>query len=214
MKTVYPSLSIPAPTRLAMFKREAANGKWARPMTWRDVRFATLRSDGGSNQGFNDKTPVWYFHSGPQFRNEKFCDEVDGVRINHKGWFTDGEFCEDTSRGIIGSLPHGKFIAGYFLSMNGERVYFPELFDDETDAANMADEHARIIGEEESEHAAKFQAAQSLENEIEDSFTRLRECIVLRHVKCMDYVKSEIIDLIETIRDKRETLKTEYAGVL
>jgi hypothetical protein len=33
MSTIYPALSIPAPRRLAIFRAEAAEKHWARPMT-------------------------------------------------------------------------------------------------------------------------------------------------------------------------------------
>ena len=165
-------------------------------------------------QGFNDKTPVWYGLHGPYFRDERFADEVQDAHIRHKGWYTDGRFCSDTARGIIGRLTHGRFIAGYYLSMNDERVYFPGVFDDETEAARMADEHAQVIGEQECEHAERFDAAQQLESKIEDSLQRLRECFVLRHRECMGYVRDELRELIETIRDSRDTLANEFKGVL
>lgn len=157
MPTIYPPLTIGARARLAMFKREASQPNWARPMTWRDVRFAKLTSHTGLDQGFDGEgracTPVWYTHDGAEFRNERFCDEVEGTRIGHRGWFTDD--CEDeTVRGIVASLPHGRFIAGYLLSMNDERVYFPEVHTDESDAARMADEHARVIAESERDYQA------------------------------------------------------------
>ncbi len=211
MPTIYPSLATKATLRLAMFKREASRTTWRKPMTWRDVRFATLRDASGLWQGLNDKTPVWYSHNGEQFRNERFADDV--LKSRHTGWFTDIDQ-SDTARGIVAGLPHGRFIAGYVLSMNDERVYFPEIFTDESDAAGMSDEHARVIAEQESEHTARFDAAQKIETEIADAFTRLRECICLRHIACMDYIKDEISELIESIRDKREELRANYAGVL
>lgn len=164
-------------------------------------------------QGFNDKTPVWYSLDGAQFRDECFADEVRESRLNHRGWYCD-TIQESVARGIIGRLTHGRFITGYYLSLNDERVYFPGVFDDETDAAHAADEHARVIGEQEMEHAERFDAAIRLESKIEDSLQRLRECFVLRHHGCMGYARDEISELIETIRDSRDTLANEFKGVL
>lgn len=162
MPTTYPNLSIPAPRRLAIFRAEAAEKHWARPMTWRDVRFATLKSSSGMGQGFDDKTPVWYCHdAGAQLRNERDCSEI--VRSLPQGWYVD-EWQDDTAIGIVAGLPHGRFLAGYRLTMNDERVYFGEIFDDEGDAARMADEHARIVGESESEYAAKERAEMERED--------------------------------------------------
>ena len=114
----------------------------------------------------------------------------------------------------MASLTHGRFIAGYTLSDSGERVYFPEIFTDESDAAHMADEHARITGEDQLEHSQRFDEAQNLDSEIDEAFIRLRECIVLRNTACMGYVRSEITRIILSIRNKRETLATSYAGVI
>lgn len=218
MPIIYPPLSTPAPRRLELFKREASQGKWVRPRTWRDVRFATLRSPCGMSQGFNGegrhRVPVWSSHdAGEQFRNERFCDEVEGVRMEHTGYYTDTHRV-DLVRGIVASLPHGRFIAGYHMTGNGERVYFADLHTDEKDAARMADEHARVVGEAEVAHAQRFDEAQTLEGTLETSLMRLRECIALRHTACMDYVREEIAELVQTIRDTRETLRTDYAGVL
>jgi hypothetical protein len=143
MPTKYPSLAIGAKRRLELFRKEAANGKWARPMTWRDVRFATLTSETGLSQGFNgegvNQTPVWYTQDGPEFRDE--FDATHGVAsIRHGGWYTDMHQ-EERAIGIVTRLPHGRFITGYRWTSNGERVYFPDLFDDAEDAARVADEH-------------------------------------------------------------------------
>lgn len=220
----YFNLSIPAPKRLALMREDFATHaarypycpEHAKPKTWRDIRGTTHKSVhaycGGLDQGFNGtdghKTPVWYCHTGPQFRGERFADDCDRGP-SHQGWFSDTDYCEKV-RGIVGRLTHGRFIAGYHWSNNGERVYFPEVFGDEGEAANMADEHARAYAETCMEDSQMQDAVRNLETEIEDSFQRLRECLVLRHKACMHYVRDEISELIETIRDKRNTLKNDF----
>ena len=146
----------------------------------------------------------------------------DIVRIEHTGWYTndDGTTAKDGSGkawGTVAALPampgfsEGRFLAGYHWGDNGGTVLWPELYSDKKDAADMADEHARVFAELQREDSAKFNAARALETDIEDGLTRLRECIALRHKVCMDYVRDEIVDLCATIRDKRETLRTRYA---
>lgn len=216
MPTVYPSLKIGAATRLAMFREEAAGRNWSRPLTWRDVRFATLASDTGLSQGFNGdggaRVPVWYTQDGRQpFRDERFCDDV--ARIDHQGWFADADG-DETVRGIVSRLPHGRFIAGYLSSVNGERVYFADLFDDEREAAHMADEHARVTAESEREDSERSREAFMLEGETESLLQRLRECIALRHRPCMAYVRGQARELVETIRANRKRLSSEFADVL
>ena len=86
----------------------------------------------------------WYTHSGEQFRNERDACEV--LRMRHTGWFTDN-YQDDTAVGIVASLTHGRYIAGYRWTSNDERVYFDDVFTNEDDAARMADEHARVFAE-------------------------------------------------------------------
>lgn len=207
--------------RLSVLKMKANDFNRSRPpglaIDWRKARAYTFGNWRAAycdmSRGFNDgKTPVWCAHTGEQFRNERFCDDVSEARIGHTGWFCDVDQ-GNKARGIVGMLTHGRYIAGW-MSDNDERVYFDEVFDNEVDAARMADEHARVIAEQESEYNARFHAAQNLETDIDDSFTRLRECLVLRNVACMEYVRDEARGLIECIRSNRETLKTDYAGVL
>jgi hypothetical protein len=55
-----------------------------------------------------------------------------------------------------------------------------------------------------------FQAARRLESDNEDALARLKECLALRNNPDFD-LRDEARDLIETIRENREKLKTEYA---
>lgn len=177
MPTTYPPLSIGAARRLAMFRAEALKPGWVRPMNWRDVRFATLRSDTGFGQGSDDKTAIWHTQSGADyFRAVRYADEVYRG-ITHIGWFTDADEHggKETARGIVASLSHGRFIAGYELSMNDERVYFAQVFTNETDAARMADEHARVIGEQESEYQSQWREGNKLDSLIDEKLADVRE---------------------------------------
>lgn len=170
------------------------------------------------DEGFNYKTPVLYtFHD--QF-GEQFAHEI--VRMDHTGWFTNehGETYRDgggLARGIVASFdprpgfPNGWFIAGYHCGDNDERVWFLDVFDSAEDAARMADVHARVFAEAQREYNAKWNKAREIETDIELDKHRLIECIALRHKKCMGYVRDEITRLIESIREKRETLRVEYA---
>lgn len=76
-----------------------------------------------------------------------YCDEVDGARIDHKGWFTD-DFCAEAVRGIVFRLPHGKgFLAAWSLgeSMIGEVEYY--IYEDEVTAAYAANKEAESQAE-------------------------------------------------------------------
>ncbi len=186
------------------------------PATWREARrygFGNWRAAYcDMSQGLNDNKPVWYAHTGEQFRDERDYREIV-TSARHTGYYCDTEQ-SGLAIGIVGRLTHGRFIAGYRLTDNGERVYFGEVFTDEREAADMADEHARIIGEAELENAEQYREAQNLESETEAAFSRLRECLALRHKACMKYARDEVSALVRTIRNNRETLRTRYAGIL
>lgn len=201
----YPPLRIGAKRRLELFRKKAAERRWARPMTWRDVRFATLKSHTGLDSGLSNGEPIWYTFT-PVFKREQYADEI--TRLGHTGWYTDSY--GEKARGLVIALPHGRFIAGYEWSSNGERVYFPTVYDDKNDAAQAADDEARRFAEQAQEDDAKYQAARELEDKIEDGTKRLRECIALRNKACMQYVRGEAQQLIDNLRRWRETLRTEY----
>lgn len=220
----YFDLTIPAPRRLALmrqaFTQHAAKyphcPEHAKPDSWRQVRAYRMTSwraafCAGLNPGLNDGAPVWYAHDGAQFRGEQFADEILSTR--GRGYYTDSD-AYATARGIVGRLPHGRFIAGYFWSDNGERVYFPDIFDDADDAAHFADGRAERFADQSREDSYRYNEARDLETKIEDGLTRLRECIALRHRACMEYVREEAREIIETIRQARETLRTDYADFI
>lgn len=210
----YLDLNRSAPERLAALR--AANS--AAPLAAREWNLCNWHSAFAAlDQGKqSDGTPIWYTHCGAEFRDE-FCDEIEvnGYKlIDHQGWYTDGDYASETARGIVVRLPHGRFLAGYYLSMNGERVYFPRVYDELRDAIYAADEHARRIGEQESEYQNRWNAARRIEDEIAGKLARLSECLALRHKPAFRArMRREIQALIAAIRDKRDELKADYSDV-
>lgn len=188
------------------------------PGDWRKARHYTMKgyasAYGALVQGFNDKTPVWYCATGTIFRNERYAHEV--LKLGHTGWYDnpEGESSRDGSglvRCIVGMLTHGRFIAGYELGSSDERVYFDCVYSDEDSAARDADGYAETFAEKEREYQTIWREARDVEDENENAFKRLRECIALRNRACMDYIRDEIRELCETIRTNRERLSTEFA---
>lgn len=169
--------------------------------------------------GKQNGEPVFYYFG--ELLPEQWCDEV-ARSINHTGWFTnpDGETYRDGSgkaRGIVVTLPvrpsfpDGVFLAGYVYGDSGERVVWPDCFNDADDCARTADGYAETFAEKEREHSIKWQEARDVENENENALQRLRECIALRNRACMDYIRDEIRELCETIRTNRVRLAGEFA---
>lgn len=237
-KLAYFDISIPAPVRLAMMRRdfEQHAAKYpncpdhAKPKTWRDVRGWTHKSYqaafcAGLSAGFNGeglgRVSVWYSHTGPHFRDETPVHDRDAwavsSREHHKGWYTehDGTTSRDGSGlawGIVARLPHSRFIAGYQWGDNDERVYFSEIFSDEGKACRAADSHAESFAEMCKEDSYKNEQARELSESIEEAFTRLRECLALRNKACFARLRDEARELMATIREKRHELKTEFSG--
>jgi len=208
------------PARMAILRMIAADNVNNRnestrlqPGDWRGARDYTLASYAAAyGAGISQGAGQWYSHGGEQFRNERDAGDILS-KHDYRGWFTDVD-CNEKAIGIVASLPHGRFIAGYRWTSNDERVYFPEIHTDENDAARMADEHARVFAESAREDDEKQHEAMKLTDEVEDQLQRLRECLVLRHRACMAYVRDEIAELVEDIRNNRDTLRTQYANYL
>ena len=209
------SRTVNAPRRMEALRARAANKSLP---DWRAARDWTLRNGSGAygdlSQGFNTenagspfekKRAIWYTHTGPKFRGERFADEVDGGP-DHTGWFT------DKVRGIVGRLSHGRFIAGYHNSDNDERVYFGDVYTDESEAASAADSEAESLAEVEREYSERWRAAQRLNDKAEECVERLRAYLSARNDKrtaARELAECEIA----SIRSIREELANDYADI-
>lgn len=190
---------------------------------WRKARTKTfITMSPALDQGFNTqnagsqyekKTPIWYTHSGPQFRNEKDSHEVENMRMDHTGWFSDAD-CSEMFIGIVGALTHDRYIAGYRKTDSGERIYFGHVFDNERDAANYGDNAARIDAETEQEYSQRWQAAQDLDCDINEAMQDAARLFALRHHrKFGESARESLANVVETIREKREELQNEYSDI-
>lgn len=206
-----------------------APGDWRKARSWGLHSYASAYSYGMQRGEVNGRA-VWFSFGGTAVRNERDAHNI--VRLRHTGWFTDSHQ-DDMAVGIVGSLSHGRFVAGYRLTMNDERVYFDEVFTDEDDAARMADEHARIIAEQEREHAEKHEEARRLSDEVDDACTEVRnareEHTMLAYAlrqssnvpryadKCkrrMQVLRESVADAVERIRTNRDKLASDYRDCL
>lgn len=215
----YFDLTKPAPVRLAMlraaFSAHAAKYPYcpehAKPKSWRDIRGTNHKSVyaycGTLSQGFNGtdkyKTPIWYCHTGEQFRGERYADDIAGACIRHTGYYTHTD-CQEKARGIVARLPHGRFIAGYEWSCNGERVYFPDVHDDEYDAARAADSHAEYFADTAREDNERFDAMQDAENEAEEKQKEFKLAYMARHVSAEHLELAR--EALEELRSARDVL--------
>lgn len=216
MPTVYPSLNIGASRRLAIFKREAEKPRpyLPKPFTWRDVRFAKLNSRNGLHGGYNEdsrgnRDAIWYCHDSAHLpgRWVKDCHDIEGFNSRHTGWYTDID-CNDLAIGIVIALPHGRFLAGYRLTDNGEYVIYGDIYDNESDAAYAADGHAERIADREREHDARFMEMQEAEYHVEGVISDVRDAIAHRNEP-----RNSRHDPREWLRDRIEELRAARRDV-
>ena len=167
--------------------------------------------------GFNMKSngeryPIMHTFDGPQFRNEAWADEVDGVRMDHRGWFNDAD-CISTLRAFVYSLPHGRFGCGYADSDTGARVYLLEVHKDASSAAQSADYEARYHAEEEQRYSERWSEACILRDAIAELKEDTRRMFALRNMGTFEYCREEVRDNIDAIREKQKELKTDYSDI-
>lgn len=191
------NLSIPAPYRLAMMRAKGRDWKQSRAYSHGTYAAAHALLSSGRNNGEG----IWYTHGGPEFRDER--DACGVLPRLPRGWYTDSHQ-SDTAVGIVARLPHGRFIAGYRWTSNDERVYFPRVYDDESDAAHAADSHAEQFAESAREDSYRFDAMQDAENEVNDAMEALRDIWVLR--RGLRRGSDAVREAIEALRQARETL--------
>jgi len=87
----------------------------------------------------------------------EWCDQVEGVRIRHTGWFTDEHGDTDTIRGLVMRLPKGRgFLAGWSMGSGMASAVDCEIYADASDAAYAADCLAERAAERERDYQESF----------------------------------------------------------
>lgn len=128
------------------------------------------------------------------------------IRLNHTGWYCD-TYNDETSHGLVITLPHGKFLSGR-TDVSGGVFINHELFSDEESAARDGDCTARIYAEREQAHAQEYDNACDLAREISDKKSSI---CMLRAIRLIDRskhnVQGKISDLIREIRKLRQELQ-------
>ena len=172
---------------------------------------------------YSFKTPtlsdndVIYYSSAPPLPLD-WCDDVSRS-IRHKGWFDndEGESFKDGSgiiRGFVANLPaapgfpEGRYLAGYYVGGSDCWVVNLELYNDDEEAAQIADGMAENLAEREREHVRRWHRAADLDDSIGDAKIELSRLLALRNNPRFSEVQGEIPALIEQIRTKQEELET------
>ena len=89
---------------------------------------------------------------------KEVCHHYDRHLYGHKTPFPQG----DTFDGIVVSLSHGRYLAGWTMGKGMYSVVERYIFNDKEDAASMANEGARIAAERSMEEFEKDQIEQRI----------------------------------------------------
>lgn len=224
----YLNLRVGAKARLHALRARAkalADTRTGQPVTWRDVRYAGFntmhRGCGLLSQGANGAEAIHYSMVECSIGRERYADEVRPRAIRHKGWYTDPDGHE-VMRGFVTRLTRGRgFIAGTVIEDGfgergmGSKVFHTSVvYDDEDDAATAADEIARVQAGDEMEYQIRYEQARELERQAEDTEQSLCEALALRNIPRFEYMREQAREYVETLREARERLRTDYAGLL
>lgn len=181
------------------------------PADWRAVRANTPESHDALSQGMNSNVQVWYTHGDAGLRGQRYADEV--VRLSHKGWFCDAHQ-DEKARGVVALLTHGRYIAGYEGGA-GETVYFDKVHTDESDAARMADEHARVHAEQEKEYNERWTDARELLDNIESEREEIGRLFALRNHPRLGTpeLREELNAHVRELRKMVERMGRDFADI-
>jgi hypothetical protein len=184
------------------------------PLTWRDVRYRKFsdqfpRACRGENTKSGSTVPVLVTFSEADLpvRAVVYAEKI--LNSRHRGWFTDVDG-DETARGIVAYISHGRYLSGYRLSDSGEHVLFiSEIFDTEEDAAQDGDEEARIIAESIREDRELFSLMQAAEIECEALRERLKGTLPGRNAS--EYLRNVVHETLAEYRRALNTLRETTA---
>lgn len=163
---------------------------------------------------FNPWNGTCRFVDNNELDNYRFVGEAHKVAprsIRHTGWWCD-EYQDTKATGVVFLLPHGRYIYGYKLSdQDGAYLDF-DYTDCEITAANMADDMAQRVAEEEREYHEKADREFAL-SEARERLSELRHEILRLVHELKSYNHRPTIDralqyrLMSLLKERREQFK-------
>jgi hypothetical protein len=101
----------------------------------------------------------------------EWCDEVEGMRIDHTGWFTD-EYGDGKIRGLVMRLPRGRgFLAGWSMGEGMASNVDYDIWESAVDAAREADRMAERAAEDQRDYEERENERLRLEEGAEETGT-------------------------------------------
>lgn len=189
---------------------------------WREKRgvirsLLTPSARGGEPFKIGSSTMKWSEQAEMLGRDVKYADELLKY-LGHTGWYVDN-FQDETCRGIVIRLTHGRFMAGVTDPWNfnikdrcGPAMVELYVYDNEDDAARSANHIAEVYAESCREDDAKFQAEQQIaeaHEEIASIRDQIRElCAGIRESKLAPVVCERLrSDIRSLLHDKTRKFK-------
>lgn len=192
----YEYLKVPIRRRLEMFKRaKTACAYYTKPD---GSRYLTPIRPSVMNAHFNIGSCrcQWQEEADELSTHRlRWCDEIDGSYIKHRGWYIDSHQ-DETARGIVLTLPRRRgYLAGIAAPFNFNRedmvgpaiIEVGEIYATAEEAARGADHITERYAEDAREGDAKFQAEQQIETALEEA----------------SGLRQEIVALVQGIRDSK-----------
>lgn len=150
--------------REASARSVRATTDYYRYPTWREARQYRLDNWEGAygatlSHGGDD---IYYTCDKEAFRDVRWADEIEHSAVDNIGWYNDDyEDSDNVTRGCVGRLTHGRYIAGHCDTMGGCYTWFAGVFDNERDAAQYADSQACQTAEDQRDATAREETEQA-----------------------------------------------------
>lgn len=160
----------------------------------------------------------WIENIGTAWRRTGFADDI-ARSIQHRGWYTDETFLDQTFRGVVYQLPSRKGKPVYFVGYqdpNNDDAARGEIrtdLDDDNEAAHAADDVARVCAESERE----YQAAWQLGRQYADTFDDVNRERRTRKALFADLRKVDLNDapaICKTLKDKIRSTRRNIKAAL
>lgn len=155
----------------------------------------------GENVGYRSTFGRWHEFPETPFRFIGLAHKI--VRLNYTGWYTQHDNYDETARGVVYMLPHGKFIAAIADECNAgtdgrgpcivevKENGTPFFYDSKEEAARNADSFA----ERYAESAREFDRIESERQRLEDEMSEVEQEL--------DEKRAEARGLVSDIRESK-----------
>lgn len=161
----------------------------------------SIEYNAASNDGLR-----WVEHASDGLRFVNYCDKISQC-INHTGWFTDSDGINDTLRGVVYLLPHGRYVAGYAESCNfnetgGERLDFSTIYKTDLEAARASDRLAEFAAEKERKYNDAWLAGSRYSDNQEQIASIRKDCLALIAAIKKERARGAADPICTVLRDK------------